>query len=313
MLKLKRLGLGLLVLGLGLCACQQEQKPLIRIDQHLVTLNAFRQEIQPLQKELALLPQEQQKLLLRQALSQLIDQELLMAEAQQRGIEVSEQELQQEIAALRGNYTAAEYQDILLSSGQKPEHWKHQLRIRLLGVKVAARITEAKIHISPTQIEEFYLQHRADYSRPEQVRARQILLTTTEEAINLRSRLIAGETFATLAKQHSLSPERVNGGDLGLFSRGQFPPEVDAELFNLKPGHISDPIKSPYGVHLFQVEQRFAARVLPLSEVEGSILATLKAREETRLYQEWLHARRERSDVRIDWEQLDKLHFDRAE
>jgi len=312
MLRLRRLGLAVLICA-GLCACQQEQRPLIKIDLHPVTLKDFRLQIQPLQKELAQLPEDQQKLLLRQALSQLIDQELLLAEAHRRGIEVSESEIQQAIEGLRGMYTATEYQDILRSSGQDPEYWTQQLRIRLLSDKVAAQITQDNIQIDHTQIEEFYLQHRADYDLPQQVRARQILLTSIEEAISLRKRLLAGEPFSSLAQQYSRSPERFNGGDLGVFSRGQFPPEVDAELFKLKPGDISDPIKSPYGVHLFLVEQKFAARVLPLAEVEASILASLKAGEETRLYQEWLHAMRERTDIRIDWEQLDKLHFDRAE
>ena len=87
----------LVLLCLNLNACQNEYTPLIKIGTSTISLSDFRQEIQHLQTELRQLPDEQQKLLLRQALSQLIDQKLLLAEAQQRGIEISKQEMQQEV------------------------------------------------------------------------------------------------------------------------------------------------------------------------------------------------------------------------
>ncbi len=303
----------LLLLCLSLSGCQNESAPLIKIGERTISLSAFRQEIKPLQTELVLLPSEQQKLLLRQVLSQLIDQELLLAEAQSRGILISEQEMQQALDDLRGNYSAAEYLQILRNSGQDPEHWMQQLRIRLLSAKVAARITRGKSLIGSPQIEEYYLQQLEEYRRPEQLQARQMLLATEEEAIRLRNRLLAGASFAKLARQHSISPDRENGGDLGLFALGQFPPEFDEILFNLTPGRVSPPIKSPYGIHLFLVDKRHKAGVLPLAEVEAAIRQKLQSTEEAQLYLQWLQELRERTEVQIDWEQLDKLHFEKAE
>jgi parvulin-like peptidyl-prolyl isomerase len=303
----------LLCMAVLLLACQQEQKPLIQIDQRRISLDDFRQVLKPLRTELIQLPAAQQNLLLRQALSQLIDQEILISEAQKRGIGISEQELQQATATLRGAYTALEYEEVLRSSGQEPQQWLQQLRIRLLSEKVASEITRGQVQLEPNRLEDFYLQHLEDYRHPEQLRVRQILLTSEDEALRLRARLQNGESFAALAQGYSLSPERVDGGDLGFFARGQFPPEVDKQLFDLPAGQVSRPIKSPYGVHLFLVEERLAARTIPLEEIKSTIINTLKAKEETRLYQQWLHSMRERSDIRIDWQQLDKLHFDRAE
>ena len=299
------------VLFLG--ACQNEPTPLIKIGTRQISLNEFRQEIQPLRAELLQLPTSQQNLLLRQALSQLIDQELLLDEAQQRGIAISDDEMQQALIDLRGNYSAEEYQEILRSSGQDPDYWLQQLRIRLLSEKVAASVTKDKIAIDDQQIEEYYLQHLEDYRHPDQLQARQILLQTEQEATRLRNRILAGESFAALARQYSLSPDHENGGDLGTFTRGQFPPEFDKALFSLTPGRISQPVKSPYGVHLFLVEKRLKAGVLPLAEVRDKIRRQLQAREETRLYQQWLFELREKTNVQIDWEQLDKLHFNKAE
>lgn len=311
--RLLDLSLILLLFCLGLSGCQNESAPLIKIGERAISLSAFRQEIKPLQTELLQLPSEQQQLLLRQVLSQLIDQELLLAEAQRRGILIGEQEMQREMDDLRGNYSATEYREILHNSGQDPEHWMQQLRIRLLSAKVAARITRGKSLIDGLQIEEYYLQHLEEYRRPEQLQARQMLLATEAEAIKLRNRLLAGESFARLAQRHSISPDRENGGDLGLFGLGQFPAEFDKILFSLTPGRVSQPVKSPYGIHLFLVDKRHKARVLPLTEVEATIRHQLQSTEETRLYLQWLQELRERTEVQIDWEQLDKLHFNKAE
>ncbi len=303
----------LLLTILNLNACQNEPTPLIRIAERKISLADFRQEIQPLRAELVQLPAQQQNLLLRQALSQLIDQELLLAEAKRRGIAISEQEMQHALNDLRGNYSQEEYLELLRSSEQDPAHWLQQLRIRLLSEKVATSITRGKIVISNPQVEEYYLQHLEDYRRPDQLRARQILLQTEEEAIALRNRLLAGEPFAELAARYSISPDRENGGDLGLFAQGQLPPEFDKILFKLTPGRVSQPVKSSYGIHLFLVEKRLKAGVLPLPEVEATIRRQLQSGEENRLYQQWLQDLRKLTDVQINWEQLDKLHFDKAE
>ena len=303
----------LLLLCLNLSGCQRESQPLIKIGQRAVTLSNFHQQIQPLKTELVQLPPEQQKLLLRQALSQSIDQELLLAEAQRHGIAIRESEMQQALKELRGNYSSEEYLDLLRSSGRDTTLWMQQLRIRLLSEKVAARVTSGKISIDSLQVEEYYLQHLEEYRHPEQLQARQMLLATEEEANRLRNRLLAGELFVDLARQHSISPDQENGGDLGLFSRGQFPPEFDEVLFNLTPGRVSPAVKSPYGIHLFLVDKRHKAGVLPLSEVAAKIEHQLQATEEASLYQQWLRELRERTEVQIDWEQLDKLHFDKAE
>jgi parvulin-like peptidyl-prolyl isomerase len=303
----------LLLLCLCLSACQNENTPLLKIGSQQVSLDDFRQEIQLQQADLGQLPPEQQKLRVRQVLSQLIDQELLLGEVRRRGIAISEAEMQQALHDLRGDYSATEYLEILRSSGQNTEHWMQQLRIRLLSAKVAASITSGKSLINDQQIEEYYLRHLDEYQRPEQLQASQMLFATEDEALKLRNRLLAGESFAELARLHSISPDRENDGDLGLFSPGQFPPEFDEILFNLTPGRVSQPVKSPFGIHLFLVEKRHKARVLPLTEVAAAIRHQLQSAEDARLYLQWLHELREKTGVEINWEQLDKFHVNKAE
>lgn len=73
----------------------------------------------------------------------------------------------------------------------------------------------------------------------------------------IRADIVSGKsTFEAAAKQYSDDPgSKENGGDLGVFMRGSMVPEFDATVFTLKPGEISQPVRSQYGYHLIQVEK----------------------------------------------------------
>ena len=80
---------------------------------------------------------------------------------------------------------------------------------------------------------------------------------TKNELISIRSRILAGEDFATLAKKYSDDPSVIsNGGDMGWSARGRMVPEYEAMAFKLKPGEISMPFESPFGIHIMQLIER---------------------------------------------------------
>ena len=100
----------------------------------------------------------------------------------------------------------------------------------------------------------------------EQTKARHILLkpddVNTDEEMRARIeqleiRLRGGEDFATLAlanSQDTLSAAR--GGDLGWMNQGDTVPEFEEAMNNLAPGEISSPVRSEFGWHLIQVQER---------------------------------------------------------
>lgn len=80
---------------------------------------------------------------------------------------------------------------------------------------------------------------------------------TRAELMDIRSRILAGEDFATLAKKYSDDPSVIsNGGDMGWSGRGRMVPEYEAMAFKLKPNEISMPFKSPFGFHIMQLIER---------------------------------------------------------
>jgi peptidyl-prolyl cis-trans isomerase SurA len=80
---------------------------------------------------------------------------------------------------------------------------------------------------------------------------------TRNQLLDLRSRIMAGEDFATLAKKHSDDPSVIsNNGEMGWVGRGRLVPEYEALAFRLKPGEISMPFESPFGMHIVQLIER---------------------------------------------------------
>lgn len=102
-----------------------------------------------------------------------------------------------------------------------------------------------------------------------QIRARHILLSFPDDATQaqrdsvgslareLRQRIAEGEDFAALAREYSDDPgSGAQGGDLGTFGRGRMVPSFEEAAFALEEGEVSEPVESPYGLHVIQVQER---------------------------------------------------------
>ena len=145
---------------------------------------------------------------------------------------------------------------------------------------------EDSIRISEAEVRRRYDQNRNAYRIEEQVKARHILFMTQtrdmtpEGEKKLKARadsLLAairkdGGDFAELARRFSQEPgAATSGGDLGWFGRGRMVKEFEEAAFALKPGEISPVVKTQFGYHIIQVEERKAAGVRPFDEVRAEI------------------------------------------
>ncbi len=123
-------------------------------------------------------------------------------------------------------------------------------------------------------------------SKPiDEVRVRHILLETREEAEKILEQLKQGRDFGTLAQAHSLGPSKVQGGDLGYFSRGQMVKEFEDAAFALEKGKVSDPVKTQFGWHILLVEDRRSSEVPPFEAVKDRIRAPLIQQRAQRIIQ----------------------------
>lgn len=133
-----------------------------------------------------------------------------------------------------------------------------------------------KIKITQADKESFYNKNKAKFQTQEALEARHILVKTQKEAQAVIQRLDKAKnkkaTFEKIAKELSIGPTGAKGGYLGKFSPKQMVPEFSKAASSLKKGSYSKtPVKTQFGFHVIYLENKVAAKVLSLKEVEKKI------------------------------------------
>ncbi len=86
--------------------------------------------------------------------------------------------------------------------------------------------------------------------------ARHILVSTEDQANDLKTQIIDGADFGDMAKQHSSCPSSAKGGDLGQFGPGQMVPEFDTVIWREAIGEVHGPVQTSFGYHLIEIVSR---------------------------------------------------------
>jgi peptidyl-prolyl cis-trans isomerase C len=286
-------------------ACRQKDEAaapvLIHVDGRSVTLEQFQNDFAATLPPGQDLSAEEKGELERAFLVQVIDRELALAEAENLVITVTPTEVEEALQEYRRDYPAGAFEEMLRERGVTLDSWQRELTQNLLMEKVVRQAAYSGVTVEEEEVAAHYQEHREDFDRPEQVRARQIVLSSEAEGERILGLLRQGEPFAEMARQHSLSPDGEQGGDLGFFARGEMPPEFDAVVFSLPVGRLSDLVKSEYGFHVFLVEERRKAMRLGLDSVKDEIRAEIRAKKEDQAYQEWLRKLRLQAMIEINW------------
>jgi peptidyl-prolyl cis-trans isomerase SurA len=218
----------------------------------------------------------------KQVVSSIVDEELLVQQAQRdTSIHVTDQEIadgvQQQISKIRGNFSSeVDYRNELRKAGfQTPEEYRRWLTDQQRRAAFQNRLIEklrqeGKLKpVAPTEQEmrTYFDEQKGNLgNRPATLSFRQIVIAphasprakarTLAQADSIVLELRRGADFATAAKRFSQDPgSKDQGGSLNWFRRGVMVPEFERVAFSLKPGVVSNPVESPFGYHIIQVER----------------------------------------------------------
>ncbi|MCB1887992.1 MAG: nitrogen fixation protein NifM [Rhodocyclaceae bacterium] len=231
----------------------------------------------------------------------MIESRVLSAD-EARGVHVPEVTVDEAVGQLRERYEdEASFDAAVAAQGFDAAALREALARELRVEAVLDKVSSRSATVSELDVQLHYQLRQSDFSRPERRRVSHILITvnddfpenTRERALArisaIRQRLLkkAGR-FSEQAMKHSECPTAMNGGLLGDYTRGQLFPELDAALFEMQPGELSEPIESELGFHLLRCEDVRPAGVAALPEVSGAIRESIEARRKRLCQREWL-------------------------
>jgi peptidyl-prolyl cis-trans isomerase SurA len=248
------------------------------------------------------------------ALRNLIDRDLMIQRAKDLDINV-ETDLVKKLDDIRAENKLDSLEDLqkaIEESGQDYTEYQNELRDHLLEDEVIQREVTDKITsaISHDELMAYYNQHKEDFTVPETVTIREILVSTDgkpesdwpalkKKAESYRDRVLNGEDFTDLARHFSDGSTARQGGELGHYQRGQLTKQVEDIVFTLNRNEMTPVLETKQGYLLIQVEQRYEAGVQPEDKVENEIMGRIVREQGEKKMRIWLDGLRKDSWVEV--------------
>lgn len=171
---------------------------------------------------------------------------------------------------------------MMVQQGIDPVEFKQNIKNQSLKQQLLGREVFSRVQISTEEISKYYEAHKQEFDRPEEVRIREILISTEKKepseipalekkAQEVLQKARSGEKFDELAIKNSDGSTAKEGGDLGFFPRGQMVKEIEDAAFKLRRGQVSDIIKTKFGFVIIKVEEKHEAGIQKMEVVMNDI------------------------------------------
>ena len=218
-----------------------------------------------LQRKQTRLPPD--NVLRRQVLDKLIMEQLQLQEAARIGIRIDDETINQVIAniARENNLSLDRFRQVLAREGFDFADYRRQIRNSLTIARLRKQRVESRVTVSPREVENYLINQANRAGHDDEYHLAHILIALPEAAspqqiANARmkaeailGRLREGADFTQTAIAESNAPDALQGGDLGWRKPGQLPTLFADKVRDLKPGQISDVIRSPAGFHIVKM------------------------------------------------------------
>jgi len=215
----------------------------------------------------------------KDVLQQLIDEQVILAEAARQNITIPKADLDQAVKDAIKNVrtrlgTEQNFQRALAEEKttevELRKKYEPEVRKQLLVMRLVGREVQSKTTVTDADAKAYFATQRDSLGKkPEELKLSAIVVGFEPDSLqvkrlrvradSLRNLIVGkGRPFEDIARRFSDDPSGVRGGDLGTFGRGEMVGEFENVAFGLKPMDVSQPVRSRYGWHIIQVLEHFA-------------------------------------------------------
>jgi peptidyl-prolyl cis-trans isomerase C len=229
------------------------------------------------------------------AKDRLIDQALMAQESRRRKYKVDSVDLQKRIKQwMKQNGGKKAFEKIKNPMIRNHDDLKRELSDQMRFNQLLEEESQCE-QISEAEALQYY-QDRPELFRTEELLAASHFLKMgkTEEEFDqaleavksIRQRLEKGEDFTELVRAES--DDKGNDGNLGTFGKGRMVPDFEQAAYALKPGELSQPVKTQFGWHLIQLHDRIAPKVTPFEDIKEKVIEYLTERKKDKVFETFL-------------------------
>jgi len=262
----------------------------------VITQGDFDKEMNGVQGRLAsmgkTLDDSQLQTLRMEVFESLINRELLYQESQNNGIKVEEAAINEQLNALKKNFSNEDdFKNALLNMDLSEADLKSQISRDLAIKQLMDKQFTEKTTASDKEAKSYYDSHPDDFKKPEQIKASHILVNidpqadeshkaaTRKKIEEIQQKMKKGEDFAALAKEFSQCPSNASGGDLGYFERGQMVKPFEDAAFALAPGETSSIVETKFGYHLIKSMDKKSETTFAYKDIKEELQQYLKQKK----------------------------------
>lgn len=220
-----------------------------------------------------------------ETLNSLISETIIELEVEKADIEVTEEEIDEEVEKMAVQYNGMEgLQAAMEQANLSEETLRDEIKTNLSLTK----LLEPRMDITDEEIAEYYEENKDSFVQGEQVNASHILVEDEDEAKDIVKKLKDGEDFAELAKEVSKDEgTKEKGGELGFFGKGEMVPEFDEKAFEMEVDELSEPIKSDFGYHIILVHEKKDEEATSLEDSKDDIKDIIVEAKTPEVFNEW--------------------------
>jgi peptidyl-prolyl cis-trans isomerase C len=277
-----------------------------------ISMDEYRLELRRVARDrgvkLDSLAEQERATLKRQVLDHLIARELLYQESVKRGVQIGDYEVKGQVEQLKRQFASgSEFTSALETLRIDEDEIRTQVAKGISVQRYIDRNFTSVIRVTEEDVQGYYDRNRDQYTDPRRLRASHILLTEVDgDKVDvrkklelLRARILAGESFAGMAKLHSRCLSRDRGGDIGYVRAGELAPELEKAVFSMAKGEISGVVEDRFGHHLVMITELTPERIRPLSEVSAIITERMKQEKARRQASQHVKVLRQKAKVEV--------------
>lgn len=267
-------------------SAQNLNRVVIQVNDRIATLHDYQTRLEDFRRELAAdqrLPLAERRQRMEElpdvVFSGLLDELLLLARADQMSVVFTEEEVDARLAQVRERYgfeSDEEFAAALAQTGAELRKFREQMRLQMRINEVMAREVRNQIDVGEELARVYYRDHPEAFMAPRRLRLREVVVledggldaaARLQLAAAIRSDAAGGRTLEEIAAEHQEAGHTSGVIELGWVSAGDLAAELEAAVWELPPGGVSEPVASRGGLHVLKVVERQEEGLRPFNEV----------------------------------------------